>query len=69
MLAVQRERRVVAGKGFGEVVGGQITEGLHKGFGLYSKCAGKLLGDWEQARARVCLCFAKITPVAAWRPD
>lgn len=51
------------------MVGGQIIEGLNKEFGFYSKCDRKLLGNWEQGREWICLCFAKITPVAAWRID
>lgn len=48
---------------------GQIIEGLNKEFGFYSEYDGKLLENWEQGCECICLCFAKITVVAAWRID
>lgn len=59
----------VVGNGFGEVAGGQIIEGLNKGFGFSSKCGGKLLENWEQGRELICPWFPKITGVALWRTD
>lgn len=52
----------VVGNGFGEVAGGQIIEGLNKGFGFSSKCGGKLLENWEQGRELICPWFPKIDP-------
>lgn len=46
-------------KELGEVVGDQITEGLHKEFGFYSKRDGKGPELWEQGRDCVSLRIAE----------
>lgn len=54
----------MVGERVGEVVWGQIIEGLNKEFEFYSRCDRKLPENWEQVCECICVCFAKITLVA-----